>query len=199
MEDHIGRAWGRPRNRWSVASLLLAALLFGAIAHAEPTVSPARSGLGLAAAAATAWAPDAELVYVENDEPLDASGRSARWGYLFRSATLGRARVWSVRDGRIVTAENLELRFDAPPLPASWLDSDAVLSAFLTAAEKATAQVARREGRGQLATMLLMRGAESGSDRDATTWTFVYAASGGAALHVVVDAATGQVKRTWRS
>ena len=191
MEDHLGR----PRNRGFVASLLLAALLLGATARAESPGRPARAGLALAEAAATAWAPDAELIYVENDEPLDASGHSMRWGYLFRSATLGRTRVWSVRDGRIETAENLELRFDAPPLPSGWLDSDAVLAA----AEKAAAQAARREGRGRLATMLLMRGAESGSDRDATTWTFVYGASGGAALYVVVDAATGQVKRTWRS
>jgi hypothetical protein len=190
MEDHLGR----PRSRWLLTSWVLAASLIGVIARAEAPGSPARAGLALAAAAATAWAPDAELVYVENDEPLDASGRSLRWGYLFRSATLGRARVWSVRDGRIVTAENLELRFDAPPLPAGWLDSDAVLAA----AEKAAAPAARREARGKLATMLLMRGAESGFDRDATTWTFVYGASGGAAFHVVVDAATGQVKRTWR-
>ena len=195
MEDHLGR----PRSRWLFTSLVLTASLIGVIARAEAPASPARSGLALAAAAATAWAPDAELVYVENDEPLDASGRSVRWGFLFRSTTLGRARVWSVRDGRIVTAENLELRFDAPPLPAGWLDSDAVLAAFLAAADKGAAQAARREGRGRLLTMLLMRGAESGSDRDATTWTFVYGASGGGAFHVVVDAATGQVKRTWRS
>ena len=195
MEAHLNRPPNRPRNGWLPASLVLALSLMGATARAEVSGSPARAGLALAAAAATAWAPDAELVYLENDEPLDASGRSPRWGYLFRSATLGRARVWSVRDGRIVTAENLELRFDAPPLPAGWLDSDAVLAA----AEKAAAQAARREGRGRLLTMLLMRGAESGSDRDATTWTFIYGASGSAAFHVVVDAATGQVKRTWRS
>jgi len=193
MEAHLNRPLNRPRNGRLIASLVLALSLMGATARAEVSGSPAR--VALAAAAATAWAPDAELVYLENDEPLDASGRSLRWGYLFRSATLGRARVWSVREGRIVTAEDLVLRFDAPPLPAGWLDSDAVLAA----AEKAAAQAARREGRGRLLTMLLMRGAESGSDRDATTWTFIYGASGSAAFHVVVDAATGQVKRTWRS
>lgn len=191
MEDHLGR----PRNRGLLASLVLAMLLASVAVRAEVPATPARAGLTLALAAARAWAPDAELVYLENDEPLDASGRSARWGYLFRSVTLGRARAWSVRDGRIVTAENLELRFDAPPLPAGWLDSDAILSA----AEKAVAQATRREPRGRLATMLLMRGADSGAERDATTWTFVYGASGGATFHVVVDAATGQVTRSWRS
>ena len=196
MDFHLNRPHRphRPWRRWSIASLVLAVVLTSVTASADAPGIPARAGLALAEAAATAWAPDAELVYLENDEPLDASGRAARWGYLFRSATLGRARVWSVREGRIVTAENLELRFDAPPLPSGWLDSDAVLAA----AEQKAAQAARREGRGRLLTMLLMRGAESGSDRDATTWTFIYGASGGAAFHVVVDAATGQVKRTWR-
>jgi len=190
MEDHLGRL----RSRASLVTGALALLLVGVVARAQAPSATARTGLSLAAAAAKAWAPDAELVYLENDEPLDAAGRSPRWGYLFRSATLGRSRVWSVRDGRIVTAENLELRFDAPPLPTGWLDSDAVLAA----AEKAAAQAAKREPRGRLSTMLLMRGAGSESDHDVTTWTFVYGTSGSGAFHVVVDAATGRVQRTWR-
>ena len=184
----------RPRPGAALACLLLTALLAAPPARAESPVTSARSSLWLATVAAHAWAPDAQLVYLENDEALDASGRSARWGYLFRSASLGRARAWSVRDGRIVSAENLELRFDAPPLPAGWLDSDVVVAA----AEKA-ATSARREPRGRLVTLLLMRGAESDRDRDVTTWTFVYRAPGGASLHVVVDAVSGKVQRTWRS
>ena len=189
----------RPRrllpNAVIVFAGVFAAWLAGGPAAADAVSVGARAGLGLATTAARAWAADAELVYLENDEPLDASGRSPRWGYLFHSATLGRSRAWSVRDGRIVTAENLELRFDAPPLPSGWLDSDAVV----TAAEKAASKASRRDDRGRLVTLLLMRGAGSEQDRDATTWTFVYSTSGGSSFHVVVDATTGQVQRTWKS
>jgi hypothetical protein len=178
-----------------LAAFLLAALLAASPARAESPAAPARSGLALASAAAKAWAGDAELVYVENDEPLDAAGRAARWGYLFRSPSLGRSRAWSVKEGRIVTAEDLALRFDAPPLRSGWLDSDAAVAA----AEKGVAQASRREARGRLQTLLLMRGATGDHELDAPTWTFVYSATGGGALHVVVDAATGKVMRTWRS
>ena len=43
----------------------------------------ARSGLDLARDAARRWAPDARLVYLENDEPVAEDGTAVRWGYLF--------------------------------------------------------------------------------------------------------------------
>ena len=180
----------------SLVVLSLAATLATKPAMAgEPAPSPAREGLAVAASAARAWASDAVLVYVENDDVLDASGRSPRWGYLFHSPSRERARVWSVRDGRIALAEDLDLRFDAPPVPAGWLDSDAALAA----AEKGGGGAFRKEHGGRLETMLLMRGAVSERGADVTTWTFVYRAPGAPSLFVVVNAADGKVQRTWRA
>lgn len=174
--------------------LALAGLCVAGAGHADPARFAARQGLELASAAAQSWAADAALVYVENDDNLDGGGASARWGYLFYSAAQQRARVWSVRDGRIAQAENLDMRFDAPPVAADWLDSGAALAA----AEKGGGSAFRKESGGSLATMLLMRGAFSEGDPDVTTWTFVYRAPRAPSLFVVVDAATGKVQRTWR-
>ena len=154
----------------------------------------AREGLNLATAAAQSWSGDAVLVYVENDDALDDTGHSTRWGYLFHSASLDQARVWSVRDQKLVVAENLDIRFDAPPLAPGWLDSGAALQA----AESGGGAEFRRKHGGRLATMLLMRGAMSEGDPDTTTWTFVYNASNGPSLFVLVDATNGKVQRTWR-
>ncbi len=191
MHFHMDRS----RSRLACVLLVLLVLCSGARAHADTPPSAARAGLALASAAAKAWAPDAELVYVENDDPADAAGRSARWGYLFRSASRARARTWSVSDGRIVAAEDLAFRFDAPPLPAGWLDSDAAV----TAAEKAVAQAAKREPRGRLQSLLLMRGVSADEEFTPVTWTFVYSAASSGSLHVVVDATSGRVLRTWRA
>src|SRR5262245_60042489 len=89
----------------------------------------ARAGLEEARLGASAWAPDAFLVYVENDEALDASGAADRWGYLFYSPRLDRARAYSIRDGHIVVAENLDIKLDPPPLAKEWIDSGAALAA----------------------------------------------------------------------
>jgi len=183
----------RPRGRAPIAGLLLATLLAAAPASAGAPAVAARAGLELARDAASAWAPDARLVYVENDETLDGAGRASRWGYLFHSPSLDRARAWSVRDGRVVAAEDLDQRFDAPPVGADWLDSDAALAA----AERAGG--ARRDFKGRLATMLLMGGVAAEGEPAGATWTFVYGAPGAPSLYVVVDAATGRVRRTWRS
>jgi hypothetical protein len=155
----------------------------------------ARAGLELASAAAQAWSTDAVLVYVENDEPLADGGASPRWSYLFFSQAQDRARVWSVRDGRIAVAENLDMRFDAPPVAAGWLDSGAAIAA----AERGGGAEFRRAQHGaRLESMLLMRGAFSEGDPDETTWTLVYRAPGAPSLFVVVSAANGKVQRTWR-
>jgi hypothetical protein len=159
-----------------------------------PPPFAAREGLELASAAAQAWSGDAQLVYVENDEALDDGGRSPRWGYLFHSASLDRARVWSVRAGRLVVASDLAMRFDAPPVAAGWWDSGAAVAA----AESGGGAEYRKAHGGRLVTMLLVRGALSEGEPDATTWTFVYSAAGAPSLFVVVEATTGRVQRTWR-
>src|SRR2546423_6904538 len=97
--------------------LLLAVGLGGAPRHAaagEPAPFEAHGGLHLAREAAGAWSRDAVIVYVENDEVLDAQGASARWSYLFYSPALDKLRFYSVRAGKILVAENLDLKFDAP-------------------------------------------------------------------------------------
>lgn len=176
------------------AALLVAVLLAApAVAKPSPPIA-ARTGLELARAAATAWAADAELVYVENDEDVNAEGAAARWGYLFVSPATGRARAWSVRDGRIAAAENVEMAFEAPPLPDGWIDS----AEALAAADREAGRAFRKGAQGRLGTMLLMRGAFDEKDPDRATWTLVYTAPGAPSLWVVVDAAEGKVRRTWR-
>jgi hypothetical protein len=152
----------------------------------------ARAGLEIATTAARSWTPDAVLVYLENDEELGPRGEATRWGYLFYSAQAQRARAYSVRDGRILVAENLDMKLEAPPLAAGWIDSDAAIAA----AGHETATVTRRGGR--LSTMLLMRGAFDEEQPDLTTWMLVYTLPNAPSWFVVLDAASGKVRRTWR-
>jgi len=176
-------------------AVVCAALCVAGAAHAGSAPPfAARAGLELASAAAQAWSADAALVYVENDEALDGAGVSPRWSYLFYSASEDRARLWSVRGGRIAAAENLDMRFDAPPVASGWLDSGAALAA----AERGGGAEFRKDHGGRLETMLLMRGAFSDGDPDATTWTLVYRAPGVPSLFVMVSAVDGKVQRTWR-
>jgi hypothetical protein len=173
--------------------LLMAASATPAVA-AERIPFAARAGLDLAKDAARSWAQDAALVYLENDEPLDDSGAAGRWGYLFYSPALEKSRVYSLREGKIVVAEFLEMRFAAPPLASDWIDSGAALAA----AEKGGGREFREKHAGRLGTMLLMRGAFADDDPDQTTWTLIYTAPGGPSLFIVVDASEGKVRRTWR-
>ena len=179
-----------------VALLLVAvACTPTAVRAGEPAPFAARAGLVVATSAARAWAADAMLVYVENDEPLAEGGAAARWGYLFYSPAGEASRFYSVREGKIVAAGNLGMKFDAPPLSSSWLDSGQALAA----AEAGPAVKVRAENPAATAgTMLLMRGAFAGDDPDRTTWTLVYRAPDVPALFVVVDATDGKVRRTWR-
>jgi len=172
----------------------LACLATAPATAGEPPPFAARSGVEIATSAARAWAADAVLVYVENDEDVDSTGAAARWGYLYYSAAGEKSRFYSVREGRIAAAENLEMKFDAPPLAAGWLDSGAALAA----ADQGAGGKFRAEHGGRPGTMLLMRGAFHGDDPDRTTWTLVYTAPGAPSLFVVVDAADGKVRRTWR-
>jgi hypothetical protein len=182
-----------------VAFALTATLFFvGAILDAaygsDALPMRARDGVGLAASAARAWAPDAVLTYVENDEPLGLDGSAQRWGYLFHSPTMKKARCYSVEGGKIEQAIDLDLRFEAPPVAEEWVDSPVALAA---AEEKAGTKF-RLETQASLSSMLLVRGGLDDKDPNRTTWMLVYTAPDVPALFVVVDAASGNVKRVWR-
>lgn len=186
-------------KRWSVwfgIAAALAAVPARPSAGGEDTAVPcsAREGVPLVTEAAAAWQPDAYLVYLENDEPVDAAGHSARWGYLFYSPGTDETRGYSVRNGAIVHAGNVGIQFKAPPLSGEWIDSATALAA---AQDKAGRKYCEEFG-GRLDTVLLMRGAFQEKSPDTTTWTLVYTAPDTPSLFVVVDAVTGKVKRTWR-
>ena len=182
------------RAALALALGLVAAATFTGRAHARASQPfAARAGLDLARSAAMAWAEDAVLIYVENDEPLDARGASTRWGYLFFSASHDESRAYSIENGKIVVAETLALKFEAPPLGADWIDSGAAL----TVAEEASREFRGKAG-GKLSNMVLVRGAFQDDDPDPPAWTFIYSAPHAPSLFVVVDAAAGKVKRTWR-
>lgn len=185
----------RPRAGRLHLVVMTACLLVALPAHAADHVPiEARAGVADAAAGAAIWASDAFLVYVENDEALEPSGATPRWGYLYYSPSLQKARAYSVRDGKILVAEDLEMTFTAPPVTTGWLDSGAALQ--LADAEAGTAFC--RDHAGQVSTMLLTRGAFQDGDPDQTTWTIIYTAPDAPSLFVVVDATAGKVRRTWR-
>lgn len=183
-------------NRLNVTALLvlLTVICAGSSAAKDPTPFTARSGLDIAQDAARTWASDARLIYLENDEMVAPSGRAARWGYLFYSERKGKARGYTVRDGKILEASDPGFDFEAPPLADQWIDSgDALLIA-----EKNAGAKYRRENSGRLATMFLIRGAFHEKEPDATTWALVYKADSSPSLVIIVDAAKGKVVRTWR-
>lgn len=180
--------------REAVLALVLAASGFTAAWAGGHPAFAARTGVDLATSAAQRWAADARLVYIENDEELLPDGQAARWGYLFHSESLDRSRGYSVRDGRILVAEDLEMRFEAPPLQSPWIDS----AEALAIAEEGGGSAFRNRHQGAARTMLLMRGAFQDADPDPATWTVVYTAPGAPALFVMVDALEGKVRRTWR-
>lgn len=190
FESHFG-----PRLAALAAGALGVAALFAPSAGAgEHPPFEASSGIAVAEASARAWAADAVLVYLENDEDLDALGSSERWGYLYYSPSHEAARVFSVREGKILAAENLEMLFDAPPLSATWIDSGDALEV----AELVAGASYRKLHEGRLSTMLLMRGAFYSGDPNQTTWTLIYTSPHAPSLFVVVDAGDGSVRRTWR-
>ncbi|MBK8167713.1 MAG: hypothetical protein IPK64_17340 [bacterium] len=180
-----------PRNAVLAGALAWLALAPSRTSAGEEAPQPARAGLEIALEAARAWAADAELVYVENDEPLAPGGSAARWGYLFRSRSADAARSYSVLAGRIVAAADLGFDFEAPPVSEAWIDSDRALAA----ADRAAEDFCRRHA-GRLATMLLVRGAFNERRPDGTTWTVVYVSDTAPSLLVVIDATHGEVLRT---
>jgi hypothetical protein len=190
---------GRPRRAPSAIRFLAAAVLLSwfasTAAHADHRLPyQARAGLDLAAAAARIWSADAALVYIENDETVGDDGSAQRWGYLFYSPALKKSRAYSIRGGAILVAEDLDMKFEAPEVNSGWIDSGAALSA----AEQAVGRSFRQAHHATLSTMLLSRGAFSAQDPDETTWTIIYSSPDAPSLFVLVDAAGGKVRRTWR-
>lgn len=174
--------------------LLAVALVVAPTVSAAAVPVSASVGLDLARAASAAWAPDAALIYVENDEALQPDGTSPRWGYLFGSKTRDAFRVYSIEGGEIEIAETLALRFPAPPLPEGWIDSqDAV-----RAAETHSGAAFRQETGAILRTACLLRGALRADRPDPAHWLVVYEAAGAPGLFLLVDATRGEVTRTWR-
>lgn len=181
-------------RRWAAAAALVLLLHGGNAAAAARPPFAAHAGIATAAEAARVWADDAFLIYLENDEEVDDRGEARRWSYLYYSPRLDQTRGYSVRDGKIVVAEKLEIKLEAPPVSGPWIDS----AAALEVAEKNGGREFRKEQNGTLQTMLLMRGAFDVRDPDRTTWTVIYRSPRSPSLFVVVDAAEGKVRRTWR-
>lgn len=178
-----------------VGAGVLVCLALAATAQAgEPRRVGARAHFELASEAATAWAADAQLVYVESDEAVAATGESARWGYLFFSKTLGRGRAYSIENDDIEIAEDFPFEFDAPPIPREWIDSSAAAGAAAAAEEEGGDAGARPE----LVSMFLVRGILNAEDPDATTWGLVYEAGTAPRQIVVMNASTGKFVRRWR-
>jgi len=181
-------------KRFKSVSLLLAVMLALPAMAAERVPFTAHQGIALAQDAASTWAADAELVYLENDETIGDDGTAERWGYLFYSPDSGESRGYSLIKGEVVEASDLVFDLKAPPLPSQWLDSPEVLArAHEEAGEKYC-----EEFQGQLSNMFLIRGAFHDEDPDRSTWTLVYTSADEPTLLVVVDAADGSVVRKMR-
>ncbi|MGH7741188.1 MAG: hypothetical protein ACRENS_04125 [Candidatus Eiseniibacteriota bacterium] len=177
------------------AGVLVLAWLAITSAHSDDRFPyQARAGVDLAAAAAQVWSSDAALVYIENDEHVDDDGSAQRWGYLFYSASLKKSRAYSIRSGKILVAEDLDMKFEAPAINSGWIDSGVALGA----SEQAAGRSFREQHHGTLAGMLLSRGAFSAEDPDETTWTCIYSSPDAPSLFVLIEAASGKVRRTWR-
>jgi len=171
------------------------ALLLSQTAAAEERVAfTAEQGLDLARDAALVWSADAELVYLENDEPVGPDGTAERWGYLFHSPASGESRGYSLRSGKVLEAADLEFDFKAPPLPDQWLDSRDILAV----AQQEVGRKYCERYQGRLSTMFLIRGAFHEKDPDRSTWTLVYTSATEPSLLVVIDAQKGKVVRKWK-
>ena len=178
--------WRDRGDRFSVFALLLV-VLFAATGKAVAGQAwSARAHLQLAAQAADAWADDARLVWLENDAPVDTSGTAAAWGFLYYSPALGAMRSWSIRNGKIEHAADHAVRVTAPALRQDWLDSPRIIASALSEA--------RRAGAGALESLVLSCGVFHAE----VAWVAVFATSDSTKLYVVVDAAGGDVVRSWR-
>ena len=196
MDVHAVKGWAAPLQRGSgmVTVLVMLVMLAMPASARERTPFAAHTGMEVAQSAAKVWAEDAVLVYVENDEAVGRDGSAERWGYLFFSPATQRSRAYSVREGQVLAAEDLSMDFVAPPVAAQWIDSGAALAA----AEANVGREFREKHAGVIGTMLLARGVFAEGSPDQTNWVLVYTSPGQPSLFVVVDAADGRVRRTWR-
>lgn len=175
-------------SRLIPASMSLGVMLAAGAARAEDAAA-ARAGLGMAGAAADAWADDARLVWIENDTALDAEGRAAQWGYLYYSREKHAMRSWSVREARIVAAVDHTVSAEAPALDADWQDSNAI-------APRAWDEGGREfcATGGTLVSLVLVRGVFAPE----AAWCAVFDRGQGPSLYVLLDAKSGDVKKRWR-
>jgi hypothetical protein len=174
--------------RWMPVAALVVALVPSRPAWAEP--ASARTGMHLAAAAADAWADDARLVWVENDAPVDSAGRADGWGYLYYSREKHAMRSWSVREARIVAAIDHTVSAEAPALAGEWQDSPDIAARAWDARGEAAAPATA----ATLQSLVLVRGVFAAE----TAWVAVFDDGPGPRLHVLLDAATGDVLKRWR-
>ncbi|UCE03590.1 MAG: hypothetical protein JSW67_05235 [Candidatus Latescibacterota bacterium] len=174
------------RFRRALAAFFVAALCLPSTVGSD-TLRSARGCLEVALQAADAWADDAQLVWLENDAPVDAEGRADAWGFLFFSPQQGAMRSYSVREGVLALADDHAVTAPAPALE-TWVDSgDIAQRAWKRANEKCESGCA-------LATLLLVRGVFAHE----TTWVAVFQSTSGPRLFVVMDAANGKIIRDWR-
>ena len=123
------------RATWRVVAALGAALvaaLMAAPAWSRETARTRRAPASTKLASArSAWAPDAFLVYIENDEAraMPAAQRIAGATSSFPATRRGAGRTRSAT-ARIVVAENPDIKLEPPPAGrAEWIDSGAALAA----------------------------------------------------------------------
>jgi len=171
----------RTRGIASLCAIVVAATT----AHAEPTT--ARAAMPMAVAAADAWADDARLVWVENDAPVDSAGRADAWGYLYYSREKHAMRSWSVRDARIVAAVDHTVSAEAPALDSSWQDSQSI-------AARAWRERGDAGPVSTLHSLVLVRGVFA----PGAAWVAVFDEGPGPRLHVLLDAASGDLLKRWR-
>lgn len=175
-------------------SLLAAAALVASDTVAEE-LSPisAASVQSLAEEAASAWAADARLLYVENDSDVGDDGRAERWGYLFWSEQRQASRAYSLRDGEIVLAEDPQVDLPSLPVTHQWIDSGRAVS---RANDEGGTSYREKRG-GHIENVVLVRGVFHEEHPERATWTVVYTAADAPALWVVIDAESGDLVKKW--
>jgi hypothetical protein len=186
----------RRRLGWIVSAVLAAATAAMAESNTAdsggepaPGSNTARGGAALAAAAADAWADDARLVWIENEDALDERGRAAAWGYLYYSREKHAMRSWSVREARIDRAADHAVSAEAVALDPEWKDSAEIV-------ERAW-QGGGREfcaSGGTLSHLVLVRGVFASE----SSWCAVFDNGAGPDLFILLDATSGDVKKRWR-
>ena len=168
--------------------VLASAVVLSSPATSEPTWPTARNSLAIASKAADVWVDDAHLVWIENDDDLDAQGHSRAWGYLFYSESLGAMRSWSVQQGKLQKPQDHSVRAAAPALDLQWIDSNAAVDLVWHQARKDA------EVDWSLVSLVLVRGVFDAQQ----TWVAVFDNGEGPRLHVVLRASNGDLLRRWR-